>query len=1142
MLVRRLLGGTGQARSGRMKTFLHSKVMLLDYFDDFTLQKGTAYFRDQRVFSVDAKGVNIRGIVKGSASRTYATQLVLREDGSLKRTSCTCPVGYDCKHAAAVMIAFLRDVPSEYVFMHETMSFAPDSSAPAVQNGFEEASVDAELKKILPGGDIQRALRDVVAAVGLERASKDSYVGQRNSGTIYKPKTRVVYVISTTVKPYPVSTLEVGTAGMHKEGTFGTFRALHLSNFTGSSVPAYATLEDLEVAELWSMAAGHAWYPSRLFGLPAEMVNVVVPRVLATSRCYFQSPKGTPLRLGAPRFGQICWRRVDGEKFVLEVSPAPGDQSVHCMRWSAPWYVDEKTNECGPLDTAVGSGVLLQLLGMRPVDGTEARGLPLMLAEMGLSDIIPPPPCDNPLILNLVPSQPALTVELVSPKDDATGAKFPAATLTFERALERTYKDESGNLTVDRCDRKSEGRAEQRLKDLGMEQQSADFFGLPGNASFYFFSDSSKWLDFATRHLPVLRAEGWKISSKSELVLKPVELTDENLDFQVKDDGNWWFSMALHIDVGGKKIPLLPLLLAALRQLPGNHGIAASLEQLNRDGKFYAYLNDGRLISLPFERVRSIITSLQEMIVRTGSQASVKTSVLHVSEMLTDESILQGCWTGAERVLELAARLRRLIQPSGQAPPVMLEAQLRPYQVIGMRWLQRLAAERFGGILADDMGLGKTIQLIAHVCLEKEAGRMKVPFLVVCPTSVLPNWVAETRKFAPQLKVLAYQGSDRARHTEQFDLFDIVVTTYPLLTRDADAMQNRQWHGIALDEAQAIKNANTRTARAVRGLTAEHRFCLTGTPVENHLGELWSHFQFLMPGLLGDQQTFNTCLRYPIEKEGDLSRKNALSARVRPFLLRRTKQEVATELPERTVMIQYVELDGAQRDLYETVRLASTKQVREEIQRKGFKQSQIMILDALLKLRQVCCDPRLVKLSAAGKVADSAKLDMLTAMVEQLVEDGRRILLFSQFTSMLDLVERALTARDIKFVQLRGDTRDRALPVEQFQSGLFPVFLLSLKAGGVGLNLTAADVVIHYDPWWNPAVEEQATDRAHRIGQTKQVFVYKLIARGTIEQRMLELQERKRALATSIYDERGDLSGAFTEADLAALLNPIDDY
>ena len=295
-----------------------------------------------------------------------------------------------------------------------------------------------------------------------------------------------------------------------------------------------------------------------------------------------------------------------------------------------------------------------------------------------------------------------------------------------------------------------------------------------------------------------------------------------------------------------------------------------------------------------------------------------------------------------------------------------------------------------------------------------------------------------------------------------------------------------------------------------------------------------------MPGLLGDERTFNSHVRHPIEKGNDLTKKAVLASRIRPFILRRTKQQVATELPEKTVMVQHVELENGQRDLYETVRLALTNEVRDEIAKKEFKQSQIIILDALLKLRQVCCDPRLVKLDSAKKVQESAKLEALMDMLTQLVSDGRKILLFSQFTSMLDLIAPRLIAEKIKYVELRGDTRHRSIPVKQFQNGDYPVFLLSLKACGVGLNLTAADVVIHYDPWWNPAVEDQATDRAHRIGQDKDVLVYKFIAKGTIEQRMVQLQDRKRALASGIYDEQSGLNSALTEQDLMMLLAPID--
>jgi SNF2 family DNA or RNA helicase len=323
-------------------------------------------------------------------------------------------------------------------------------------------------------------------------------------------------------------------------------------------------------------------------------------------------------------------------------------------------------------------------------------------------------------------------------------------------------------------------------------------------------------------------------------------------------------------------------------------------------------------------------------------------------------------------------------------------------------------------------------------------------------------------------------------------------------------------------------------------LKAGHRLCLTGTPVENHLGEAWSLFAFLMPGLLGDAKSFTRLFRTPIEKRGDADRRQLLSRRLKPFLLRRTKSAVATELPPKTEMVRWVDLDGGQRDLYETLRLAMDRKVRDAVASKGLSRSAIEILDALLKLRQACCDPRLVKLKTTGKAAPaSAKLEFLMELLPALVEEGRRILLFSQFTSMLDLIKTELAKVEIPFVELTGETTDRATPVRQFQSGAVPLFLISLKAGGVGLTLTAADTVIHYDPWWNPAAEDQATDRAHRIGQDKPVFVYKLIATGTVEERMLELQSRKRAVAEALFDPDSKGALVFSEEDIAALFQPM---
>ena len=467
-------------------------------------------------------------------------------------------------------------------------------------------------------------------------------------------------------------------------------------------------------------------------------------------------------------------------------------------------------------------------------------------------------------------------------------------------------------------------------------------------------------------------------------------------------------------------------------------------------------------------------------------------------------------------------------------------AKLRPYQQQGLEWLQFLRANGLAGIFADDMGLGKTLQTLAHILVEKQAGRLDRPALVIAPVSLMGNWRREAARFAPELSALVLHGSQRHEAAADLARHDLVIAPYSLLQRDRERWLNRAWHLVVLDEAQNIKNANTHAAQIVGELDTRHRLCLSGTPMENHLGELWSLFHFLMPGFLGSQARFRELFRTPIEKHGDSERLDQLRRRITPFMLRRTKREVATDLPDKQEAVSSVELGDKQANLYETIRLTTEKAVREALADKGLSKSQIQILDALLKLRQVCCDPRLVPLAAARKIRQSAKLELLMELLPEMLAEGRRILLFSQFTSMLELIEQELEKRRIAWVKLTGKSQRRDELIERFTSGAVPLFLISLKAGGVGLNLTQADTVIHYDPWWNPAVENQATDRAHRIGQTQRVLVYKLVAQGTIEERMLALQERKAALADSMYREAAARKQPlFTEGDLAELLKPL---
>jgi SNF2 family DNA or RNA helicase len=394
------------------------------------------------------------------------------------------------------------------------------------------------------------------------------------------------------------------------------------------------------------------------------------------------------------------------------------------------------------------------------------------------------------------------------------------------------------------------------------------------------------------------------------------------------------------------------------------------------------------------------------------------------------------------------------------------------------------------------------------------------PALIVAPRSVVGNWAAEAARFTPKLKAVVHLGPERARDPAGLAQAPLLITSYQTLLRDLPLLRGVAFRSVVFDEAQALKNPDTRLRAAAASLRAQSRFCLTGTPVENHLGELWSEVDLAVPGLLGRKRTFEAVFRRAIERGGDAERMELLRRRVRPFLLRRTKAAVEPDLPPKTEVLERVELDTPQRDLYESLRLKLDVQVQKALAQQDVQAGSLAILEALLRLRQVCCDPRLLPLPEARK-AGSAKLERLLGMLSELAQSGRAALVFSQFTSMLALIEQACAQAGLPTLTLTGETRDRDQVVRRFQAGEAPIFLISLKAGGTGLNLTRADTVIHYDPWWNPAAEAQATDRAHRIGQDKSVLVYKLVARGTLEEAICQLQEEKQQLSRAALHAGG---------------------
>jgi len=626
-------------------------------------------------------------------------------------------------------------------------------------------------------------------------------------------------------------------------------------------------------------------------------------------------------------------------------------------------------------------------------------------------------------------------------------------------------------------------------------------------------------LNFFARDYPKLERE-WAVTLEERLERS----TQQNLEriepqFRINSSGVQWFDLGVVFASSG-----------------GETFAAAEIQRLLLSGQSHTRLKSGKIAIID----TGAVEELQDVLRDCAPQQHAEGYRISNTQAAFLESTLKqhSDW----RVQAPAAWRERATKQSGETqlecPPLGdLEPVLRPYQKQGIAWLRFLRENGFAGILADEMGLGKTLQTLAFLRFVRQQGSTPKPMLIVCPTSLVFNWVAEVRKFTPSLSVLALQGSDRHSLFVQIPSHDLVVTSYALIRRDADRYRELEFDTVVLDEAQHIKNRQTQNAQAVKLVRSQHRLVLTGTPLENSVQDLWSIFDFLMPGYLGTAQDFRERYELPISKEKDLKTQARLSRRLRPFLLRRLKQEVAADLPAKLEQVSYCELTPDQRAVYQQVIEASRKEVLEAVGAQGVARSRMVVLTALLRLRQVCCDLRLLKLEGVDPVSASGKLDLFEELLEEVVDGGHRVLVFSQFVGMLSILKERLTTSGIEFCYLDGSTTNRGEVVERFQKkdGI-PVFLISLKAGGVGLNLTGADTVVHFDPWWNPAVEDQATDRAHRIGQTKVVTSYKLIARDTVEEKILTLQNRKREIIKATIGGEEEFAAALSWDEIQELL------
>ncbi len=586
------------------------------------------------------------------------------------------------------------------------------------------------------------------------------------------------------------------------------------------------------------------------------------------------------------------------------------------------------------------------------------------------------------------------------------------------------------------------------------------------------------------------------------------------------------------ISVHNKEASVLDL--SAVVDVDGQEDLISFRDLLRwlHEGRRWVTLADGSVAKLDPQILQPIAEAAGAIEFDKGGHAELSTLELGTLSRLL----------GAAPSADVAKEVKKLMEnmtgdKSSKAPrkAKALTAKLREYQRSGFAWLWQLHENNMTGILADDMGLGKTVQALALLTKAKEE-EGDVPSLIVCPTSVLSVWKQEVKKWAPTLSVMTWHGAERGENRRLLKKADIVVTTYAILRRDIEELSKIRFRYAILDEAQYIKNWATTTAKSAKQLKSDHRLALSGTPVENHLIDLWAIFDFLAPGFLGKLSDFQKNYVRPIEDQ-DVKVLEALRARIRPFVMRRKKEDVASELPPKTEQTLFVQFSKAQLGLYNRILKAAKAEIQGRVEEVGLEKSQMTILAALTRLRQVCCDPRLLGLPDASALPSSAKLDAFKELMADAVGSGRKVLVFSQFVEMQKLLGDALTELKIDFLWLHGGTKNREEMVAQFQTKSGPpVFLISLKAGGSGLTLTEADTVVHYDPWWNPAVEDQATDRAHRIGQDKPVMVYRLVVEDTVEQKMVELGARKREVAESALGRDVTAGKKLTMEDVEALL------
>ncbi len=1064
-----------------------------------TFLRGLDYEKRRAVDGVEISEISASGEVKGSDEVPYRVTIQLGSDGIT--SECSCPAfqqasGQHCKHVAALIISVRNRARSKQP-KRETPA-APPPPPPPEPKGARRRERRRRLptpqQSVPPGVQAPPSPDATARMTGIGAwLSKDAML--RDVGVEFR--------------------VHVRQGGLTVTALDTQYRTALLPSALLSWLSVKPSADRAPLRLLARFESGNPRHPA--VDVRGEDAAELLP--LLKGRRVLLEPALMQLRFEEePLQPRVDLEMVGAETIVAKATferPTGGRRyQLTLGGWFEgfpSWHIDTSQGVAMPVDTRVSPAALRRLLRSPTIaePASElisliAQGLPKMALEMGAA--LP----DLSQVADVVDLEPHFAVQ-------AQGDLLRA-----EVALDVTYGATRLRLRADgisppiffepavegrlrprcvRCDIPAQQSAVEQLLDLGLTpNEDGGAFEAKGEGAIQFWSRG-------VAELP----KNWEVFVPEGLSGATVRGAPVLMTARVSSGVDW---LAVKVDYAVD-------------------GIALDRDELARclaTGGKYIRLSDNSYARFDPASVEAMLEREVELMTASKGGKVPLAQAGRIQELLeqVDSAVVSA---SAKALFE---KLRSLDEIKPLKKPRLLKATLRPYQEQGFAWLNFVHELGSGGVLADDMGLGKTIQTLA-LLLHLKATEKSVRALIVAPTSVVTNWVREIARFAPTLKTALWHGAGRREQMAELDTADVIITSYALLRRDIDLLKRLQLDYSILDEAQAIKNPVSATAQAARELSAKHRLALTGTPIENRLSEIWSIFEYVSPGLLGTLPKFEERFARPID-QGDSKKAAQLRAVIHPFILRRTKTEVAKDLPAKIESDMLVDLPADQKALYTQVLREVRAQVMGEVERAGVAKAQLHILAGLTKLRQAACDPRLLGLPRDFDHDDSGKLAAVRELIEECEAGGHKVLVFSQFVSMLKLIREALDLDGVKYEYLDGSTVDRAERVDRFQMDpTISVFLISLKAGGSGLNLTAADTVVHFDPWWNPAVEEQASDRAHRIGQSRVVTVYRLIAAGTIEEKILQLKAKKKELVASVLSEDAGGGKSLTRADLDEL-------